>query len=143
MADESAARDYSLLAEPVAPSMPQPDIHIKAPAETAPATKIDPATQPQAIPAGRVAVSAFEKILLTVTGIAVVALATVIVATQISVANAQRSLQDVEQTISAVQAKNSDAKQTINEIMQSSHLNTVAAKDGLTFNEANIRNVGK
>ncbi|MFC6171763.1 protein required for the initiation of cell division [Loigolactobacillus jiayinensis] len=136
MADESAARDYSLLAEPVAPSMPQPEIHIKAPAKA-------PAVQPQAIPAGRVAVSAFEKVLLMVAGVVTVVLATVIVATQVSVATAQRNLQDVEQSIATVEAKNSDAKQTINEIMQSSHLNTVAAKDGLTFNEANIRNVGK
>ncbi|MFD0897920.1 protein required for the initiation of cell division [Loigolactobacillus binensis] len=142
MADESAARDYSLLAEPVTPSTPKPEIHIKTPV-AAPTTTIDPVTQPQAIPAGRVAVSAFEKILLMVTGIVAVGLATIIVSTQISVASAQRSLQDVEQTITAVQAKNSDAKQTINEIMQSSHLNTVAAKDGLTFNEANVRNVGK
>lgn len=137
MADESAARDYSLLADPLAPSTPQPEIHIKAPLETTPAAR------PQAIPAGRVAVSAFEKILLMVTGVITVALATVIVATQISVADAQRDLQDVEQTIATVQAKNSDAKQTINEIMQSSHLDAVAAKDGLTFNEANIRNVSK
>ncbi|TAR29622.1 protein required for the initiation of cell division, partial [Lactiplantibacillus plantarum] len=69
-----------------------------------------PAARPQAIPAGRVAVSAFEKILLMVTGVITVALATVIVATQISVADAQRDLQDVEQTIATVQAKNSDAK---------------------------------
>jgi len=78
-----------------------------------------------------------------VAGVVTVVLATVIVATQVSVATAQRNLQDVEQSIATVEAKNSDAKQTINEIMQSSHLNTVAAKDGLAFNEANIRNVGK
>lgn len=143
MADESAARDYRVSAVPATPEQTEPNIHIKTPVPASPAPNLNPVNQPTAVPNGRVAASAFEKILLMLTGVITIVLASVIVATQVSVTSAQRHLQDVDQRITKVQAKNSDAKQTINEMLQSNHLNDVAAKDGLSFNEANIRNVGK
>lgn len=143
MADESAARDYRASAVPAMPEQTEPNIHIKTPTPASPAPKHNPVNQPVAVPSGRVAVSAFEKVLLTLTGVIMVVLGSVIVATQVSVTSAQRHLQDVDQQITKVKAKNSDAKQTINEMLQSNHLNEAAAKDGLSFNEANIRNVGK
>ncbi len=131
MADESAARDFSSLADPVAPSVTQPDIHIQ---ET-------PQVQPVATPASHVAISAFERTLMVTLGIVLVSLCTMIVSSKIAVSSAQQHLQDIGQSVTALQLQNTNYKQEINELMQSNHLNDVAARDGLSLNEANIRNV--
>jgi cell division protein FtsL len=130
MLDESTARDLTALTQPetTAPQV-QPEIHKAA----------QPA--PQAVPRQHVAFSVFEKAAVVALGLVAVALCTLIVSSKIALASTQRNLENVGRSITKVESDTTDYKQEVNELMQTNHLDSVASKDGLKLNEANIRNV--
>ena len=130
MLDESTARDLTALTQPetTAPQV-QPEIH----------TAAQPA--PQAGPRQHVAFSVFEKAAVVALGLVAVALCTLIVSSKIALASTQRNLENVGRSITKVESDTTDYKQEVNELMQTNHLDSVASKDGLKLNEANIRNV--
>ncbi|MFD1465246.1 cell division protein FtsL [Lapidilactobacillus mulanensis] len=89
----------------------------------------------------KVALSKFEKLMFGVVACATVALMMMLVHTTINVSSSQRQLQDVQSKITKVETTNVDLQQEVGELTSSDRLATYAKENGLTFNDANVRNV--
>ncbi|KRN29358.1 hypothetical protein IV38_GL000242 [Lactobacillus selangorensis] len=124
---ENTARDYSYAA-PVRKERQQevPEIHTQS------------QRQPQ-----HVAVSAFEKCLMTVIGVAVGVMMLMTVSVQNQIATAQRDLQNVAQKSTTALNSNNTLKQEIGELSSADRLEYIAQQQGLKLHESNIRNVSK
>ncbi|MFD1412038.1 cell division protein FtsL [Lapidilactobacillus gannanensis] len=91
----------------------------------------------------RVAFSGLERVCACCAGIATIALMIFLVHTNVGIAGTQRQLQDVQVKISQIKATNVDLRQEVSELSSSDRLSAYAQKNGLTFNDANVRNVSK
>ncbi|GAX01831.1 cell division protein FtsL [Secundilactobacillus silagei] len=88
-------------------------------------------------------VSRFEKCLLTVGGVLIVGMMLWLVSTQIGVSTSQQHLQDVNTQIASFENKNTNDRQTINELLNRSRLEKVAKANGMTLSNSKVRNVNK
>ncbi|WP_191988093.1 cell division protein FtsL [Lapidilactobacillus wuchangensis] len=107
-----------------------------------PSTPVEPAGVAQA-QSTRVAFSGLERICACCTGLLTIALMVFLVHTNVGIAGTQRQLQDVQVKISQIKAANVDLRQEVSELSSSDRLSAYAQKNGLTFNDANVRNVSK
>lgn len=100
------------------------------------------AAQPITVPQ-HLNVSKFEKCLIAVGSLVVVVMALCLVNTKIGISAAQQRLQDVESKITQFDNKNTNNRQTINELMNRSRLEKIAKQNGMTLRNSKIRNVNK
>lgn len=102
--------------------------------------KLDPQQQPNS---QKLPVSKFEKCLLTVCGLVLAVMMVCVVSSKIAMTNAQHQLQSVNSRVTTVQNHNTSAQQEINELQSRSRLDKIAKKQGLSLDNARIRNVSK
>lgn len=109
-----------------------------------------PQPQPQVAPkpetqvkGKRLALNGVERLIIGVIGVIAVALMVLVVQTTASVAKSQRELQNIQTQTSKAKATNVDLKQEISELSSSDRLAAFAKKNGLSFNDANVRNITK
>lgn len=101
-----------------------------------------PQARPVALPR-HVAFSPVEKLLCTLCGVAVVAFSLLFVSTQNTLANVNRSYQDIQSEITTQNQHIDDYKQNIGELTNSDRLNNFAKAHGYTVIEGNIKRVNK
>ncbi|KRK49550.1 cell division protein FtsL [Secundilactobacillus kimchicus] len=89
------------------------------------------------------ALSKFEKCLMTVGTVITMCMMVWLVSLKIGVSTAQQHLQDVNSRIASVQTKNVSTKQEVNELQNRARLDKIAQKDGLSLSNGKIRNVNK
>lgn len=106
-------------------------------------TQAQPVELPRVAVKQRVRFSMFEKVMASVITAIAITLMVVLVHTTVSVSASQRQLQDVQTSITKVKTANTDLQQEIGELSSSDRLAAYAKKNGLTFKEANVRNVTK
>ncbi|WP_125605295.1 cell division protein FtsL [Lapidilactobacillus bayanensis] len=106
-------------------------------------TQAQPLELPQIEVKQKVRFSAFEKVMASVIAAIAVIMMVALVHTTVSVSASQRQLQDVQTSITKVKTANTDLQQEIGELSSSDRLAAYAKKNGLTFKEANVRNVTK
>lgn len=112
--------------------------------QQAPQSQPQVTPKPQAKPQGkRLALNGVERVIIGIIGAVVVALMVLVVQTTASVAKNQRELQNIQAQTSKAKATNIDLKQEISELSSSDRLTTFAKKNGLSFNDANVRNITK
>lgn len=106
-------------------------------------TQAKPIELPQISVKQKVRYSMFEKVMACVIAVTAVIMMVMLVHTTVSVSTSQRQLQDVQTSITKVKTINMDLQQEIGELSSSDRLAAFAKKNGLTFKEANVRNVTK
>ena len=89
------------------------------------------------------ALSKFEKCLMTVGTVITMCMMVWLVSLKIGVSTAQQHLQDVNSRIASVQTKNVSTKQEVNKLQNRARLDKIAQKDGLSLSNGKIRNVNK
>lgn len=99
---------------------------------------------PQQHPQGeKLPVSKFEKCLMTVCGLALALLMVCVVSSKIAMSTAEHHLQSINNQVTTIQNHNTSKQQQINELQSRSRLDKIAKKQGLTLENARIRNVNK
>lgn len=99
---------------------------------------------PQQHPQGeKLPVSKFEKCLMTVCGLALALLMVCVVSSKIAMSTAEHNLQSINNKVTTIQNHNTSKQQQINELQSRSRLDKIAKKQGLTLENARIRNVNK
>jgi len=88
-------------------------------------------------------VSKFEKCLMTVCGLALALLMVCVVSSKIAMSTAEHNLQSINNKVTTIQNHNTSKQQQINELQSRSRLDKIAKKQGLTLENARIRNVNK
>ncbi|MTV82919.1 cell division protein FtsL [Secundilactobacillus folii] len=91
----------------------------------------------------KLTLSKFEKCLLVTGTLIVVVMMLSVVSMKIGVSSAQQQLQDVSNKITSFQSKNTNDRQTINELLNRSRLEKIAKQNGMTLSNSKIRNVNK
>lgn len=130
MAQNSLAEAVPLIQEPVRRPKVQP--------------QPTPQQQPQQSPRKRrLPVSKFEKCLMTVCGLILAVLMVSVVSAKIAMSNAQHELQSVNNQVTTYTNRNTNTQQEINELQSRTRLDKIAKKQGLTLENARIRNVNK
>ncbi|WP_261805732.1 cell division protein FtsL [Lapidilactobacillus luobeiensis] len=116
--------------------------------------KLQPEVMPSATPTIETPVSApesshkvrfsiLERLLAVCACAAVLSLMIFLVHTSVGIASNQRQLQDIQTKISQVKTSSVDLQQEIGELGSSDRLAAYAKKNGLSFNDANVRNMTK
>lgn len=109
-----------------------------------PQRQAQPRVSPQQHPSShKLPVSKFEKCLLTACGLVLAVMMVCVVSSKIALTNAQHNLQSINNQITTVQNHNTNAQQQINELQSRSRLDKIAKKQGLSLENARIRNVNK
>ena len=99
---------------------------------------------PQQHPQGeKLPVSKFEKCLMTVCGLALALLMVCVVSSKIAMSTAEHHLQSINNQVTTIQNHNTSKQQQINELQSRIRLDKIAKKQGLTLENARIRNVNK
>lgn len=130
MAQNSLAEAVPLIQEPVRRPKVQP--------------QPTPQQQPQQSPRKRrLPVSKFETCLMTVCGLILAVLMVSVVSAKIAMSNAQHELQSVNNQVTTYTNRNTNTQQEINELQSRTRLDKIAKKQGLTLENARIRNVNK
>ncbi|MFC6274584.1 cell division protein FtsL [Levilactobacillus tangyuanensis] len=130
MAQNSLAEAVPLIQEPVRRPKVQP--------------QPTPQQQPQQSPQKhRLPVSKFEKCLMTACGLILAVLMVSVVSAKIAMSNAQHELQSVNNQVTTYTNRNTNTQQEINELQSRTRLDKIAKKQGLTLQNARIRNVNK
>ncbi|KRK87443.1 hypothetical protein FC99_GL000908 [Levilactobacillus koreensis JCM 16448] len=80
---------------------------------------------------------------MTVCGLILATLMVFVVSSKIAMSNAQHELQSVNSNVTAIQNRNTNAQQEINELQSRTRLDKIAKKQGLTLQNDRIRNVNK
>lgn len=112
----------------------EPQITVDTPAQTAPVAAPTPSKVP---------FSGLERFGLCCVAVVTLVLMVLLVQTNVGVASAQRQLQNVQSHITQVQSSNVDLRQEVSELSSSDRLSAYAQKNGLAFDDANVRNVSK
>ncbi|WP_125581857.1 cell division protein FtsL [Levilactobacillus cerevisiae] len=133
MAQNNLAEAVPLSAEPQQrPNIEQPQ------------RQAQPQLNPQQHPnSHKLPISKFEKCLLTACGLVLAVMMVCVVSAKITTTNAQHNLQSINSRITTVQNHNTNAQQQINELQSRSRLDKIAKKQGLSLQNARIRNVNK
>ena len=100
--------------------------------------------QPEAPqPVWKLKLSGMEKLLI-IGGCAVLCLLMIgVVSSKIALSNSQQQLQRLDNRIVKLHNGNTSLNQQISELQSSSRLNQIAKQNGMSLNNANIRNVTK
>lgn len=87
--------------------------------------------------------SSFEKLLIVCGSAVLTVLMLVVVSSKIALSNSQHELQHLDNQVVTVRTSNTNLKQQIGELQNSTRLDKIAHKSGMSLSNANIRNVTK
>ncbi len=105
-----------------------------------------PQLEPQAAPvqySRKVRFSLLERLLALGSCLAILGFMVFLVHGSVTVTNSQRQLQDIQTKIGKTKTSNVDLQQEIGELGSSDRLAAYAKKNGLSFDDANVRNMSK
>ncbi|GEA99161.1 hypothetical protein LBR02_17260 [Levilactobacillus brevis] len=80
---------------------------------------------------------------MTVCGLALALLMVCVISSKIAMSTAEHHLQSINNKVTTIQNHNTSKQQQINELQSRSRLDKIAKKQGLTLENARIRNVNK
>ncbi|KRM89208.1 cell division protein FtsL [Liquorilactobacillus vini] len=101
-----------------------------------------PLKQPASV-SRRVPISKAEILSFLIGGVILMAMTIEVIASQVNYTQAQYTLQNINQKITAVHNQNINTKQEISTLSSRDRLLELAKKYGLSMNDSNIRNVSK
>ncbi|WP_283678888.1 cell division protein FtsL [Lentilactobacillus sp. Marseille-Q4993] len=87
--------------------------------------------------------SRFEKLLMGIGGAIAAVMCIFVISSKIALTNSQHQLQQLDNRIVTMHNKNTTLTQQIGELQSSSRLQKIAKNNGMSLNNANIRNVTK